>query len=194
VYCEDYAGYFTVILLFLAFRSCSAYFIYLVSCITPRADEHHQQLQCYYKLTEEYLEEINREWLVDLLILDDPIELSNVDSPKVVCDTPRPSKTKKNEESQDVHSTLGETPSISSERGGDGGEIDGTKFEQRKGEVTPPRDEEDPAKKRKVSPLKPSSRKKMKATRTKFETTLMPDDFKFIIASLNDGSLEIEKK
>ena len=32
VYCEDYAGYFTVILLFLAFRSRSAYFIYLVSC------------------------------------------------------------------------------------------------------------------------------------------------------------------
>jgi hypothetical protein len=33
VYCEDYAGYFTVILSFLAFHFCSAYFIYLVSCI-----------------------------------------------------------------------------------------------------------------------------------------------------------------
>jgi hypothetical protein len=33
VYCEDYAGYFTVILSLLAFRFCSAYFIYLVSCI-----------------------------------------------------------------------------------------------------------------------------------------------------------------
>jgi hypothetical protein len=32
VYCEDYAGYFTDILLFLAFQFCSAYFIYLVSC------------------------------------------------------------------------------------------------------------------------------------------------------------------
>jgi hypothetical protein len=32
VYCEDYAGYFTVILPFLAFYFCSAYFIYLVSC------------------------------------------------------------------------------------------------------------------------------------------------------------------
>jgi hypothetical protein len=32
VYCEDYAGYFTVILPFLAFYLCSAYFIYLVSC------------------------------------------------------------------------------------------------------------------------------------------------------------------
>jgi hypothetical protein len=32
VCCEDYAGYFTDILLFLAFQFCSAYFIYLVSC------------------------------------------------------------------------------------------------------------------------------------------------------------------
>jgi hypothetical protein len=32
VYCEDYVGYFTVILSFLAFHFCSAYFIYLVSC------------------------------------------------------------------------------------------------------------------------------------------------------------------
>jgi hypothetical protein len=32
VYCEDYAGYFTVILPFLAFYFCFAYFIYLVSC------------------------------------------------------------------------------------------------------------------------------------------------------------------
>jgi hypothetical protein len=32
VYCEAYAGYITVILSFLAFRFCSAYFIYLVSC------------------------------------------------------------------------------------------------------------------------------------------------------------------
>jgi hypothetical protein len=33
VYCEDYAGYFTIILSFLAFHFCSAYFIYLISCI-----------------------------------------------------------------------------------------------------------------------------------------------------------------
>jgi hypothetical protein len=31
-YYEDYAGYFSVILPFLAFYFCSAYFIYLVSC------------------------------------------------------------------------------------------------------------------------------------------------------------------
>jgi hypothetical protein len=68
------------------------------------------------------------------------------------------------------------------------------KLKQKKGEVTPPRDEEDPSKKMKVSPLKPSSRKKMKATRTKFETTLTSDDFDFIVASLNDASLEIAEK
>jgi hypothetical protein len=33
VYCEDYARYFTVIPSFLAFLFCSAYFIYLVSCM-----------------------------------------------------------------------------------------------------------------------------------------------------------------
>jgi hypothetical protein len=31
-YCEDYAGYITVILPFLAFYLCSAYLLYLVSC------------------------------------------------------------------------------------------------------------------------------------------------------------------
>ena len=67
-------------------------------------------------------------------------------------------------------------------------------MEQKKGKVTPPRDEEDPSKKRKVSPLKPSSRKKLKETRTKFETTLTSDDFDFIVAALNDASLEIEEK
>jgi hypothetical protein len=66
--------------------------------------------------------------------------------------------------------------------------------EQKKGEVTPPRDEEDPLKKRKVSPLKPSSRKKSKATRTKFETTLTSEDFELIVATLNDASLEISEK
>ena len=32
VYWEDYVGYFTVILSFLSFHFCFAYFIYLVSC------------------------------------------------------------------------------------------------------------------------------------------------------------------
>jgi hypothetical protein len=32
-YCKGYAGYFSIILSFLALYFCSAYFIYLVSCI-----------------------------------------------------------------------------------------------------------------------------------------------------------------
>jgi hypothetical protein len=45
VYCEDYAGYFTVILSFLAFHFCSAYFIYMVSCTAqcPIADPHYPE-------------------------------------------------------------------------------------------------------------------------------------------------------
>jgi hypothetical protein len=34
----------------------------------------------------------------------------------------------------------------------------------------------------------------MKETRTKFETTLTSDNFDFIIAALNDASLEIAEK
>jgi hypothetical protein len=43
-------------------------------------------------------------------------------------------------------------------------EINGKGSEQKKGEVTPPRDEVDPLKKRKVSSPKPSSQKKSRAT------------------------------
>jgi hypothetical protein len=49
----------------------------------------------------------------------------------------------------------------------------------------------DHLKKRKVSPLKHSSRKKSKATMTNMQTILTFDDFDFIIVSLNDASLEI---
>ena len=131
---------------------------------------------------------------MELLIPTNLTELSDIDSPKAAHDTPGPSKTKKNEEAQDVHSTSVKTTSISPEKGGDDEEIDGTEVEQKKGEVTLPRDKEDPSKKRKVSPLKPSSRKKSKATRTKFETTLTSNNFEFIIIALKDASLEIAEK
>jgi predicted nucleotidyltransferase len=63
-----------------------------------------------------------------------------------------------------------------------------------KGKVTPLRDETDPLKKRKVSPVKPSSWKKSIVTVTKMKTVLTTDDFDFIIAALNDASLEIVEK
>jgi hypothetical protein len=143
---------------------------------------------------EEDLEDITKEWSENLLIPTDPMELYDIDNPEAVHNTPGPSKTKKNEEAQNVSNTSTKTASISPEKGGDGGEIDGAEVEHKKGEVTPPKDEEDPLKKRKVSPPKPSSRKKSKEIRTKFETTLTSDNFDFIITTLNDASLEIEEK
>jgi hypothetical protein len=126
---------------------------------------------------------------MDLLVPADPAKMSDVDSPEIASDTTEPSKIKKTEEVDDLDSPSIKTMSISAEQGGDGIEV-----EKKKGMVTPPRDEEDPLKKRKGSPLKPSSRKKMKATRTKFETTLTSDDFDFIVATLNDYFLYIEEK
>jgi hypothetical protein len=49
------------------------HFIY----ITARRDESKEELQSYYKLTEEYMEEITKEWLADFLIPVDDAELSN---------------------------------------------------------------------------------------------------------------------
>jgi hypothetical protein len=143
------------------------HFIYL----TPRADEHQEQLQSYYKLTEEDLEEITKEWSVDLLVSADPTEMSDIDSPRTAQDTPGPSKTKKakttkkTEEVQDVDSLSVRMTSITPDEEGD--DEEGTETEQQKVEVPPPRDEEDSSKKRKVSPLKSSSRKKPRTPVTK---------------------------
>ena len=134
--------------------------------ITARADEHKQQLQSYYKLTEEDLEQITKEWSTNLLVATDPTKMSNMDSPEAMPDTPGPSKTKKDDEAQDVHSRSMKTTLISPVQGGDCEELGGKEVEQNKGEVTPPREEEDPSKKRKVTPPNPSSWKKTKATQT----------------------------
>jgi hypothetical protein len=112
-----------------------------------------------------------------------------------VPDIPGPSKTKKTEEVHKVDNASVRTASITLDEGGDGEEVEGIEAEQKKGEVPPPRDEEESLKKRKVSPLKPSSRKKSRTPITKMQTTLTLDDFNFIISSLNDASLlEIVEK
>jgi hypothetical protein len=80
------------------------------------------------------------------------------------------------------------TASISPEQGGDGEELDDKEVKQKQG------DEVDPLKKRKGSPPKPSSRKKLKASMTKMQTVLTSEDFDFLIAALNDASLEIVEK
>ena len=56
-------------------------------------------------------------------------------------DTPEPSRTKKDDEVEDVPSTSTKTASISPAQGGDGDELGGTEVEKNRGEVTPPREE-----------------------------------------------------
>jgi hypothetical protein len=70
-------------------------------------------------------------------------------------------------------------------------ETNGKEDHQKQGEVPPPRDpvdEADPSKKRKVSPTKPTSRKKSRARKTTMRTMLTVDDFDFIIAAVADAS------
>jgi hypothetical protein len=100
--------------------------------------------------------------------MSDP-ELDSLETTHKEQDTPRTSRRQKTEEVQDLSSASGKTASISPEQGGDGDveEMKDKEAEQKKGEVTPPRDEVDPLKKRKVSPLKSSSQKKSRATVTK---------------------------
>jgi hypothetical protein len=57
--------------------STDRHFIYITSC----TDGNEKQIQSYYKLTEEELEEITKEWLMDLLIPADPAEISDIDNP-----------------------------------------------------------------------------------------------------------------
>jgi hypothetical protein len=122
--------------------------------------------------------------------------MSDPDILETTHDTPGPNKMKKTEEVQDLSSASGKSASVSPDRGGDdeSEEINGIGVEQKQGEVTLSRDETDPLKKRKVSPLKPSSQKKSRATMTKMKTVLTTDDFEFIIIALNDASLEIVEK
>jgi hypothetical protein len=125
--------------------------------IIARVDEHKHQLQSYYKLTEEDLEQITKEWSADLLVAVELVEMSDVERLEAMPDTPGPSKRKKDDEVQDIHSTSMKTNLISPAQGGDGEEIGGTEVDQNKGEVTSPREEDDPTKKRKITPPKPSS-------------------------------------
>jgi hypothetical protein len=170
--------------------SIDHHFTYITAC----ADEHKQKLQSYYKLKEDDLDEITKEWSSYLPVATDLEKMSDVDSPEAMPDTLGPRKPKKYVEVQDIHNTSTKTAPLSPTKGGDDEELGGTKVEKNKGEVTPPKDEEDPSKKRKITPPKPSSRNKNKATRTMLKTTLTPDDVDFLIATLNDVFLELAEK
>jgi hypothetical protein len=67
------------------------------------------------------LEQITKEWSAELLVPVDPAEISDVESPKDILDTPGPSKTKMDDEVQDIHSTSTKTTLISPAKGDDGG-------------------------------------------------------------------------
>jgi hypothetical protein len=125
--------------------------------ITAHGDENKQQLQSYYKLTEDDLEEITKEWSVSLLVAVDPTDMFNEEIPEAMLDTPGPSRTKKDDKVEDVPSTSMKTTSISPAQGGDGDNLGGIEVGQNTGKVTPPREEEDPSMKRKMTPPKPSS-------------------------------------
>jgi hypothetical protein len=73
---------------------------------------------------EEDLEEITKDWSMDLLIPVDPTEISDIDSTETALDTPEPINIKKIEEVHDLDSASANTASISPEQGGDGEEID----------------------------------------------------------------------
>jgi hypothetical protein len=140
------------------------HFIYITTC----TDERKEELQYYYKLTTEDLEEIIKEWPAELLIPADPTELFDPDligNPVVThkeYDAPSSSGKKKKQDVQEVHISSEETASESPSGGGDD-EVNKEEKEQeeyKKGKVTPPQnlpDDTNPSKKRKVSPMKPSS-------------------------------------
>jgi len=170
-------------------------FIYIIA----RDDEHKEQLQSYYKITKEELEEITKDWSTGLLIPIEPTNMSDLDSLETThkeCDTPGPNIMKKTKEVQDLSSASRNISSVSPNQGGDDEveELNRKGVEQKPEEVTPPIDDFDPLKKRKVSPLKPSPQKKLKSTVIKMNTVITADDFDFIIVALNDASLEIMEK
>jgi hypothetical protein len=109
--------------------SVDCHFIY----ITPCVDENKQQLQSYYKLMEDDLEEITKEWSLNLLVPEELAEMSDVDSPETATNIPGPRKIKKTEEVHDLDSASVKTTSISTKQGGDGREIDGVEVEPNKG-------------------------------------------------------------
>jgi hypothetical protein len=103
------------------------------------------------------LEEITKEWSAYLLVAVDPAEMSDVDSPEAMPDTPGLRKTKKDVEVQDIHSTSTKIDFLSPTKGGNDEELGGTKVVHNKGEVTVTSDVEDPSKKWKITPPNPSS-------------------------------------
>jgi hypothetical protein len=99
---------------FVKFRA-NRRFIYITVC----ANESKEELQSYYNLTEEDMEEITKEWPVEFLIPVNQVELSDPDligSPMVTreeYDAPISSRRKKKEEVQELNNAFEDTSSKS---------------------------------------------------------------------------------
>jgi hypothetical protein len=182
------------------------HFIYINAC----RDESKEEMQSYYKLTDEDMEEITKEWPAELLVPVEYVELSDPDiirSPLVTGvehdGQASAKKKKKKEEVQSIESDEEDSASEESRpdspaiRGGDEvnqeeGREEGDK--QETGEVTPPKDlfiEAETSKKRKVSLQKPSARKKTRANKPQSKNVFIVDDVDFIIAAMEDASDDI---
>jgi hypothetical protein len=152
------------------------HFIY----ITVWTDESKEELQSYYKLTEEDLEEITKEWTAKFLI---PVDQEALSDPNLIgilvvtheeYDAPNSSRNKNKEDVYEIHNTSEETASYLPRGGGynevDKEEKEGEEDKPKKGKVTPPRnplEEAETTKKRKVSPMKPTSQKNSKVSKSK---------------------------
>jgi hypothetical protein len=175
------------------------HFIY----ITVRGDESKEELQSYYKLTEEDMEEITKEWPAEFLILVGDAEISNPDIIEIPLVTREeydgPSsarKKKKKEEVQEINSASEKT--MFDSPGGEGDEVsqekEGEEDKKEKGEVTPLKDplkEAETSRKRKVFPKKPSARKKSRANKLSRRTVLTVDDIDLIVIVVADTSEDI---
>jgi hypothetical protein len=97
------------------------HFIY----ITTRADKSKEKIQSYYKITEEDMEKITKEWPAEFLIPVNQVALSDPNLIGILVvtheeyDTPSSSRKKKKEDVQEMHNISEETTSNSPIEGGD---------------------------------------------------------------------------
>jgi hypothetical protein len=152
------------------------------------------------------MEEITKEWTTKFLV---PIDVAELSDPNIIRNPlvtqvehdgqASVKKKKKKEEMRNIE--IDEEDNASKESrpespaGGGGDEVNqegGEEGEnQDKGEVTPHKDpptEAETSKKRKVSPQKPSARKKTRANKPQSKNVLTVDDVDLIIAAMEDDS------
>jgi hypothetical protein len=179
--------------------------------ISLHRDESKEELQSYYKMTDEDMEQIMKEWPEEFLALVDDAELSDPDiigSPLVTRfehgGQSSVKKKKKKEEVQNIETDEEDSASeesgpgspagggggdkVNQEGGGDEGEKQG------EGKATPLKDpptQTETPKKRKVSPQKPSTRKKTCASKPQLEATLTEDDIGLVHGAMEDVSEDI---